>query len=162
MIHYNINYSRLALALVPIRLRQPLMMNFIYVLLSQVRRLATVFDSFRTTVNYRLTHNSQVCYLRAVLNDRFDMSQRRIEIIDVEPQSSPVLYQRPLSRFLMAPEAGSGNAIMLSKRAFSGNDAVNFAVIVPAVLRGAFPEDQMRALVDTYKLASKRYTITYR
>ena len=162
MIRYDINFNRLALAIVPLKLRQPLLMNFLYVLLTGARKASAVFGSYREDTDYRLTHNGQVCYLRAVLNDRFDWSQRRIEIEDVAEEEGTILYRRSLSKFLMAPARSTGRALIINKRAFTGSNSVDFAVIVPAELRGTFVEAQMKALVDTYKLASKRYTITYR
>lgn len=162
MIRYDINYNRLALAIVPLKLRKPVLMGLLYVMLTGVRRAASVFDSYRETTDYRLTHSGQVCYLKAVLNDRFDVTQRRITIEDVDARSGVILYQRALSRFQMVPERITGNALVLNKRAFSGSTSVDFTIVVPAALRGTFLEEQMRALVDTYKLASKRYTITYR
>lgn len=155
MIRYDINFNRLALAIVPLKLRQPLLMNFLYVLLTGVRKASAVFNTYREDTDYRLTHNGQVCYLRAVLNDRFDLSQRRITIEDVAEGEGTILYRRELSRFLMTP-------VIINKRVFTGSDSVDFAVVVPVALRGAFVEEQMRALIDTYKLASKRYTIIYR
>lgn len=155
MIRYDINFNRLALAIVPLKLRQPLLMNFLYVLLTGVRKASAVFNTYREDTDYRLTHNGQVCYLRAVLNDRFDLSQRRITIEDVAEGEGTILYRRELSRFLMTP-------VIINKRAFTGSDSVDFAVVVPVALRGAFVEEQMRALIDTYKLTSKRYTIIYR
>lgn len=155
MIRYDINYNRLALAIVPLKLRQSLLMNFLYVLLTGVRKASSVFSTYRENTDYRLTHNGQVCYLRDVLNDRFDWSERRITIEDVAEGEGAILYRRELSRFLMTP-------VIINKRAFTGSDAVDFAVVVPVALRGAFVEEQMRALIDTYKLASKRYTIIYR
>lgn len=155
MIRYDINFNRLALAIVPLKLRQPLLMNFLYVMLTGVRKAAAVFSTYREDTDYRLTHNGQVCYLRAVLNDRFDWSQRRITIEDIAEGEGTILYRRELFRFLMTP-------VIINKRAFTGSDSVDFAVVVPVALRGAFVEEQMRALIDTYKLASKRYTIIYR
>ncbi|MBR0195290.1 MAG: hypothetical protein IJQ32_03480 [Paludibacteraceae bacterium] len=137
-------------------------MNFLYVLLTGVRKASAVFGSYREDTDYRLTHNGQVCYLRAVLNDRFDWSQRRIEIEDVAEEEGTILYQRSLSQFLKAPARSTGHALIVNKRAFSGSNSVDFTVIVPSDLHSTFVEAQMQALVDTYKLASKRYTITYR
>ena len=162
MIHYDINYNRLGLALVPLKLRQPILMGLIYVMLSGVRMAASVFGSYRKETNYRLTHTGQVCYLKAVLNDRFDNTRRRITIEDVDARSGTIIYKRELSRFLMVQERTTGKAVILNKRAFSGSTSVDFTVIVPAELSGSFAEAQMQALIDTYKLASKRYTITYR
>ena len=162
MIHYDINYNRLGLALVPLKLRQPILMGLIYAMLSGVCRAASIFGSYREETNYRITHTGQVCYLKAVLNDRFDNTLHRITIEDVNARSGTIIYKRELSRFLMVPERTTGKAVILNKRAFSGSTSVDFSVIVPSELRGSFAEAQMQALIDTYKLASKRYTITYR
>lgn len=160
MTRYDISYQRLALALVPLAMRQPVLMAFLYVLLSPVIYCASLFERFRTDTDYRLTHNGQVCYLTAVLNDRFDPTLRRITITDVEPLRGNILYLREESTFLMAPRR-SGTAVTINRRGFSGSDSVDFAVIVPATLRGTFPQNQMQALINTYKLASKRYIILY-
>ena len=162
MIHYDINYNRLALAIVPLKLRKSLLMHFLYVLLSPVIRAASQFGSYRELSGYRLKHNGQVCYLRAVLNDRFDVFERRITIEDVEPKESHTLYERAQAVFLMVKRRSTGDAVILNKRAFSIGNSVDFTVVVPASLQGLFPEEQMHALIKTYKLASKRYTITYR
>lgn len=161
MIHYDINYNRLGLALVPLKLRQPILMGLIYVMLSGVRRAASVFGSYREQTNYRLTHNGQVCYLKAVLNDRFDPTQRRITIDDVDAGESLLIYKRELEKPLRIYRRVADKAVILTKRAFTGSDAVDFAVVVPAELRGSFDEEQMRALVTLYKLTSKRFTIIY-
>lgn len=160
MTRYDISYQRLALALVPLAMRQPVLMAFLYVLLSPVVYCAGLFERFRTDTDYRLTHNGQVCYLTAVLNDRFDPVIRRITITDVAPLRGNILYHREADNFLMAPHR-NGSAVTLNRRAFSGSDSVDFAVIVPATLRGTFPQNQMQALINTYKLASKRYIILY-
>lgn len=162
MIHYEINYNRLALSLVPICLRKAILMNLLYVMMGQVSKESCVFSQFRSETDYRIIHNGQVCYLRGVLNDKFDWQERRIIIEDVTEGEGTILYKRELSKFLMVPEQSTGKALVINKRAFTGSDSVDFAVVVPASLRGNFVEEQMRALIDTYKLASKRYTITYR
>ena len=162
MIRYDINFNRLALAIVPLCLRKPILMNLMYVMMGQVSRVLGVFSIYRDETNYRLAHNGQVCYLRAVLNDRYDEISRRIYIEDVEPMRGNILFKREKNDFLMAPTRSTGNSAILNKRDFSGSNAVDFNVVVPLDLQGTFKEEQMRALVDTYKLASKRYTITYR
>lgn len=162
MIRYDINFNRLALAIVPLCLRKPILMNILYVMMGQVSRALGVFSLYRDETNYRLAYNGQVCYLRAVLNDKYDELSRRIYIEDVEPMRGNILYMREKNDFLMAPTRSTGEAITINKRDFSGSNAVDFNVVVPLDLQGTFKEEQMRALVDTYKLASKRYTITYR
>ncbi len=160
MTHYDISYQRLALALIPLTLRRSTLMGFVYVLLSPVIYCASLFERFRNDTTYRITHNGQVCYLTALINDRFNPTLRRITITDTEPLRGNILYLREENDFLMAPRC-NGTAVTLNRRAFSGSDSVDFAVIVPAVLRDTFPQNQMQALINTYKLASKRYIILF-
>lgn len=160
MTRYDLSYQRLALSLVPLTLRRPLLMAFIYLLISPVICCANLFARFRTDTDYRLHHNGQVCYLSAMLNDRFDPTQRRIRITDVAPLQGNILYRRTEGRFLFAPSRNA-DALTLNRRAFSGSDSVDFAVIVPADLQGSFPNSQMQALISAYKLASKRFIILY-
>ncbi len=160
MTRYDISYQRLALALIPLTLRHSTLMGFVYVLLSPVIYCASLFERFRSDTTYRITHNGQVCYLTALINDRFDPTLRRITITDVAPLRGNILYRREVGNFLMTPRRND-TAVMLNRRAFSGFNSVDFAVIVPAVLRDTFPQNQMQALVNTYKLASKRYIILY-
>jgi len=164
MIRYDIDYKKLALMLTPIVLRKQLHMAYQYLLISPISRMAKAFDNYREETNYRLRHNGQVCHLRAVLNDMFDSGQRRITIEDLEPQKSLYLHERATGRFLMArPRAvtTTGGALLISKRGFGSSNGFDFVVVCPAALRGQIDETRMRAIVDQYKLASKRYTITY-
>ncbi|MBP3575816.1 MAG: hypothetical protein J6J55_04900 [Paludibacteraceae bacterium] len=161
MTRYDIDYKKLALNITPIKLRNQLYMAFQYLVVSPISRLAKMFDTYRTDTNYRLHHNGQVCYLRAVLNDLFDSTLRRIQIEDLAPQRELVIWKRNQNKPIMISERSSGNAIIVSKRGFGGADGYDFVVICPLALRGVIDETRMRAVLDQYKLASKRYTITY-
>lgn len=161
MTRYDIDYKKLALNITPIKLRNQLYMAFQYLVVSPISRLAKMFYTYRTDTNYRLHHNGQVCYLRAVLNDLFDSTLRRIQIEDLAPQRELVIWKRDQNKPIMISERSSGNAIIVSKRGFGGADGYDFVVICPLALRGVIDETRMRAVLDQYKLASKRYTITY-
>lgn len=161
MTRYDIDYKKLALNITPIKLRNQLYMAFQYLVVSPISRLAKMFDTYRTDTNYRLHHNGQVCYLRAVLNDLFDSTLRRIQIEDLAPQRELVIWKRTQNKPMMISERSSGNEIIVSKRGFGGADGYDFVVICPLALHGVIDETRMRAVLDQYKLASKRYTITY-
>ena len=60
----------------------------------------------------------------------------------------------------MAPCRGIGGVI-IHREGFSGTSGYDFWVNVPDELRTAGIETRMRAIINTYKLASKRYTINY-
>ena len=161
MTRYDIDYKRMALYITPIKLRNQLHMAFQYLLVSPISRLAKLFDSYRIDTNYRLHHNGQVCHLRAVLNDLFDPSMRRIRIEDLDPQMELVIWLRNQNKPLMISNRALDNATVVSRRGFGGADGYDFIVICPISLRGTIDETRLRAVLDQYKLASKRYTITY-
>ena len=116
--------------------------------------LIKVVDDFNFNRNqnlYNLAHNGQVCYLRKVLNDRFDIAQRRIKIIDGNQYKREYIYtdgeKKP--RFL--------GTIYLHDDADYSDTGVDFVVLIPAGLN--YNDYEMIALIDFYKLASKRYKI---
>lgn len=160
MAQYDIDYKKLALLLMPVRLRRPRLASLVYVTVSQVQRTARLFGSFRADTDYRLAHNGQICRLRAVLNDKYDPVRRRILIEDIASLPESLLHLRSSGLFLVAPSRPG--AITLSRRGFGSFSTYDFTVVLPAAMRGDINEDQLRAVVDTYRLAGKRYTLTYR
>ncbi|WPC13622.1 hypothetical protein LEQ04_08415 [Riemerella anatipestifer] len=109
------------------------------------------FNFNRNENLYNLQHNGQVCYLRKVLNDRFDVSQRRILIVDGNRYRRPYIYTdgEQKSKYL--------GIMYLRDDADYADTGVDFIVLVPAGL--SYNNYEMQALVDFYKLASKRYKI---
>lgn len=110
---------------------------------------------------YRITHNSQICYLRSALNDAFDETLRRI-IVDEMP-SEDMLYT-----YYEAETTGTTSylakytdqtTISDCESAQIVVDDVDFFVIVPKTLRNK--ELEIRATIDKYKLVSKQYSIMY-
>lgn len=157
---YDIDYKKLALLLLPVKLRRPRLAAFIYVMMSQVGRVSRLFRAFRTDTDYRLTHNGQICYLRAVLNDIFDPTARRISIEDISSMPEQLLHNRSTAIFLIASPRPDG--IILSRRGFGGYNSYDFIVVLPAALRASVNEARLHAVINTYRLAGKRYTLSYR
>ncbi|MDE5688580.1 MAG: hypothetical protein K2I18_08160 [Paramuribaculum sp.] len=119
--------------------------------------------SYRATTNYRLSHNGQVCKLRAVLNDEFDPELRRITIEDSQSSitiEADVIFQRDVSRWTILPLRSRGSVIT-HRRGFSGTSGYDFWANVPSELNSEQTTIRMKALINTYKLASKRFTINY-
>ena len=86
---FNIDYNLLLKLLLPKVLRQPLQLAWLSSLVSPVKYLYEQFTTYRKATDYYLSHNSQVVYLQAVLNDRYDEGLRRIRITDgpfIDPQ----------------------------------------------------------------------------
>lgn len=160
---FNVNIKRLALLVLPTWLRRPLVGALIYAGVTPLGRLAQELRKYRNTTHYRLKHNGQVCKLRGVLNDEFDPALRRITVEDRDSATmieAAIIYRREVARWVMVPCRGFGAAI-IHREGFSGTSGYDFWVNVPDELRTAGIETRMRAIINTYKLASKRYTINY-
>lgn len=162
MSKYDVNFKRMALLMLPTFWRRPLIAAIAYATTTPLNYIYTVFTTFRQSTDYRLRHNGQVCYLQAMLNDRFDLALRRITVTDDPSAAEPVvLWQRSEGRSLMLPMRDSGLAVMVNRRGFSGVNAIDFWVNIPVVLLGTVDIDRLTALVNVYKLASKRFSINY-
>ncbi len=61
----------------------------------------------------------------------------------------------------MLSRRGAG-AASIHREGFSGTSGYDFWVTVPEELRVAEMETRLRAVVNMYKLASKRYAINYK
>lgn len=161
---YNVNVRRLALLVLPTWLRRPLAGALIYAGVCPLGRLLGELRSYRRETGYRLSHNGQVCRLRGVLNDEFDPERRRIVIEDGGPEGggeSPTVWLRERGRWRMLPRRGDG-AVRMYREGFGGTGGYDFWVTVPEELRGGGTETRLRAIVNMYKLAGKRFAINYK
>ena len=162
MSKYDVNFKRLALLLLPTFLRRPLLGAVVYAAVSPLQGLHTRFVLWMRNTNYRIQHNGQVCHLRAVLNDRFDPIERRITITeDAENVGHIVLPHRDSGDGLRLPARGSGRVVILNRRGYGGVNGNDFWVNLPVALYGKADAEQVKAVVNTYKLASKRFSINY-
>lgn len=115
------------------------------------------FQQNRESNLYKLRHNGQVCYLRAALNDRFDPSERRIYIDDGNSYKRVYLYTRAEDKPKHLYTRGEKKPMYLYERTDYSDTGVDFIVFVPSDL--TYNDYEMKALIDFYKLASKRYKI---
>ena len=148
---FNVHWKKLAVLLTPTFLRSELMKSWIELLMEGINDIHYQWLQFRKSNIYILAHNSQVCYLRGALNDRFDNEQRRIQIIDGNKYTRKYIYtdeeQKP--RFL--------GIIYIHGDEDYSDTGVDFIVQVPNDI--IFNINEMKGLIDFYKLASKRYKI---
>lgn len=159
---YDINVKRLALLLLPTFWRRPLFSALAYAAVSPLQWLHTQFMRWRQDTDYRLQHNGQVCHLRAVLNDLFDPGERRITITDnVDNVGYITLHQRDADQSVLIPARGSGRVMILNRRGYGGVNGFDFWVNIPIALYGKVDLAQVTAVVNMYKLASKRFSINF-
>ncbi|MBQ3563249.1 MAG: hypothetical protein IJA21_01410 [Clostridia bacterium] len=157
---FKIDYNRLVVLLLPTFLRRPVLFGFLRAAVWPLEQLYNKFRTARGEHNYRLTHNGQVCYLRACLNDHFKSNMGVFDIISVEREGE----------WLFAvTETGERVPITISEDNISGTENVpivynelmlnteqnEFIVSVPADIYDTALEE-VKALVNQYKLISKR------
>ena len=133
---YSIDINKLTTLLTPTFLRREKLSAWLRALHYPLIKVADDFNVNRNANLYNLAHNGQVCYLRAALNDRFDISRRRIKILEGNRYKRYYIYRQSYDY---------------------ADTGVDFIVLVPARL--IYNEYEMTALVEFYKLAGKRYKI---
>ena len=161
---YDIDFRVLIRTIVPVRLRNNIMLAWLAVLVSPVVWLYDMFKVNRDNDLYDLSHNSQVCYLRAALNDLFDPVSRGILIEDGPFRDPLYLYLVPESKPLwlgLFSEAGSTpypDPEVLYLDAETALLGISFIVKVPvAIAAGAgYDVQRLKALVDHFRLPGRR------
>ena len=151
---FDVDFQRLARAMTPVQLWKGRLKAFLLALWTPVVSLYNLFTANRAGNLYKLGHSSQVVYMEAVLNDAFDNVLRRITIVDGPYVDSPSVYRRAEGKPLYiyrASEAQHRYIYRSSETAITGPD---FVVQVPIGL--AFDTARMKALINDYRLASKK------
>ena len=158
---YNINFSRLLINMLPTFLRQPVIYGILYAAGKVLGLTYKDFTTARKEHNYKLTHNGQVCYLRAALNDAFggdfdilDVERRGEWLYAITEDESGILLS--VGEGGNAAEVEGGQKVPLVYNEALLNAAQNsFIVSVPySIYQTRLPA--VAALVDKYKLISIR------
>ena len=71
------------------------------------------------------------------------------------------LHKREEDAEVLVPRRGSGRILLLNRRGYGGVSGYDFWVNIPLALYDKLDITQVRAVVDAYKLASKRFSINY-
>jgi hypothetical protein len=149
---FNIDYNRLGILMLPTFLRKPILVNWIQVLLTPIANLHYTWKQKRLADWYKLNHTGQVCFLRKVLNDHLDVSQRRIYIEDGNAFPRKYIYTRAEKKPVFL-----GKMFIYQNSEYT-DTGVDFIVRAPAEIINT-QIHELNALINFYKLASKRYKI---
>jgi len=150
---YSINFYKLCFSFLMVNLRKPLELAFYYSAIQPLVALHYDWQAYRDTNLYKLTHNGQVCYLRAALNDAFDISERRIYIDGTGGAAKKTFIYTPgeqQPKYL-------GKLWLRNSLEFADNGA-DFLVYVPKTIAQTL-NFELRALIDLYRAGGKRYLI---
>lgn len=152
---FELDVKKIGVLLLPTLLRRAKMVAWVRSLLMPLDNLHGRFIGQREHHLYNLSINGQKCYLRKALNDKFDRELRRITIDDASKYKSCYLFTQEEQQDFYLDE----DEVFLYTGEEYVDTGVNFTVRIPAEYE---PFDlSIRALLDYYKLASKKYIIYY-
>lgn len=151
---FRIDWDKLIRLFIPIKLRNTLIIWFVWSVLYPLKQLHQLFINFRQERLNRLSYNSQVVYLQKMLNDEFDPFSRSIRIMNNSIDDRRLFYYQHREK-----------PMYFGKHYFYTNNWTrnyDFLVIIPTDL---FLTDvqiiQLKNLIEYYKLYSKNYEIRY-
>ncbi len=153
---YDLNFKKLVNVVTPALTFNPVVRAWLYACVVPLNYVYGLFSKFKKSIEYRLTITPQVCHLEKALNDRYDFAQRRIYIIDAREYEALPLYLIVENKHMVLPLKTENHKVLYTKGETSIY-TVDFMVMVPAVI--GFDMVEMKAVVNSYKLLSKKFQI---
>lgn len=151
---FKVDYDQLVMEELPDFKRKPVTFAWLRALCVPFVLLYNKLLTYRLNDLYNLDHDSRVYSLRALLNDRFDHNDRRIFITDGFAFDRIYIFREDENKPLYL-----GSVPLYNPEDYA-DTGVDFIVNVPnAITLSAQDIIQMTALVNYYKLASKRFII---
>ncbi len=149
---YNVDFDRLVLLLLPTFLRKPVLFGYVRALITPIASLHYKWSRMRDDNLTKLSYNSQRCYLRKALNDKYDPELRRITIDGTLNQNQDYIYTS-------AENLDVYLGVMYLEQDFNySNSIVDFLVNVPGQLLSD-KINEITATINFYKLAGKSYKL---
>ncbi|MFV8392738.1 hypothetical protein [Flavobacterium sp. LB2P6] len=148
----KVDFDRLVLLLLPTFLRKPVLFGYVRALITPIASLHYKWSRMRDENLIKLSYNSQRCYLRKALNDKYDPELRRITIDGTLDTTQDYIYTpaENLDVYL---------GIMYLQQDFNyDNSIVDFLVNVPGQLLND-KINEITATINFYKLAGKSYKL---
>jgi len=155
---FDIDFKIMVKRLVPYFLYKETLRDYLFAAIKGLETTHGVFKDFRTQSIRDLQFTGQTIYLEHILNDEFDPGTRGIYIDTINVNQFNYLFRKiegktPLYLFRKSEGAPLYYGIRKSEYGF----LVDFIVYVPVAV--VFDSNQMKALINKYKLAGKRYKI---
>jgi hypothetical protein len=155
---FDIDYVKFVRLMVPPHLRKVKHVSWLQGLASPVNVLYQLFRRNRNSNIYRLKITPQVCYLERLLNDRYDIAERRIRIQDSITFDPVYIFLQQENKPVFIHTKAEQHPVYLYTLAETSIDPVDFVVVVPVDV--VFQVAEMKGVLDAYKLAGKTYSIT--
>lgn len=159
--YYDISFSRLALLLLPLRMRQSVFVAFVSALIRPLTVLHNRFQSFTRSLDTDVY--CQVCFLEGKLNDLYDYYDRRIFIRDTPINYDDFLLHKEITdKPIILSKEGAGNPYILVRNNMLGTTITDFDVVFPYGYNFSDNElKKLKSIINSNKLASKKYRIVY-
>ncbi len=154
---YDIDYAKLIGWLTPQELRKNKLRRFLNIMVAPVVVLYQLFLLYRTAKLYQLKITPQKCYLKLMLNNRYDFTMRRIYIDDGVDKPPYYIFQHAELKPKFIRKRSENAPVRIYTSGESGSIADDFIVFVPLGL--VFEEPEMISLVKVYKLAGTKFKI---
>jgi hypothetical protein len=155
---YDIDYTKLALERIPQPIQDEEHNTWVQRLISPIVFIYNELLLFRTIMLYKLTITPQVVYLEKMLNDRYDSLLKRITIIDGVQYDQEYLFTRPEAKpIFIYRKSELKPPKYFYLRGETSDESFDFVVNVPVAV--SIDVNEMKSLLNTYKLAGKYYTI---
>lgn len=154
----DVNWARLPMMLQGV-VRDRLFTALAGSALAAVAHLHSLWMDARLRVNYALAHGSQVCQIEAALNDELDMQLRRVRIVDAGDYEVKLVHRNSDQEPLMISSNVDPPPVIIHQNAAYAGGNFDFIVEIPYAVDDE-KMYQIRAIVDRYKLAGKRYDVS--
>lgn len=159
---YDIDFKRYVYLLLPPALRKPLLRAWLMCIIAPFQTVYAELMAYRKGVMDRLNFSGHVQYLEKVLNDEYGMKGGEIFITDVK---EAVLYtylveEKQAAVYLrLKAENGSEQRYVKMVNEGGGSYMGAFVVNVPSLLDTSENMARIRALLNYYKPAGRKYMI---
>ena len=161
----KIDYNKLAVLLLPTFLRQPILMSLARILMVPQQRLHDEHHAARDERMYQLRHTSQICHIKDALNREFAVGNHALtpdytagfEIEDINAIGDWVMTYDEVPAFAdVHTMAEDDDYLLVYDEAIITQATQSFIVYVPKALDFNASLPKVRAIVDLYRLASRR------
>lgn len=154
---YTVDWYKLATWLVPPVLRKSKTLAFVKAMATPINDLQSRFLTYRNYTLYNLGITPQVCYLQKALNDRYDVDDRRIQVVDAGEKLPVPFFLKVENKPQRLYKKTEAQHLVLFQKAETAQFTADFVIRVPAII--TFDKKEMTAFVNSYKLLSKTFNI---
>lgn len=152
----NIDYDKIRQLLLPSVLRDSSVLNaFIAAILQPLKTIYSSWHQYERTERKARTYNSQVKNLRRAISDRIGAAYESVLIYDVEDKEHIYIYRKTDNKDVLL---ANDNPVVIYRES-EIRYSRGFIVSIPSEYQAKI--DEIRAVLDRYKMVTSRYYINW-